>query len=77
MWGLACFCKHFVFFLWVSLDGRAHHRAPTATFLQLSIFGFQLSSTFLGFSVALSGVIIKSMSFKTNKESLQVNDMND
>lgn len=50
---------------------------PNDTFLQLSIFGFQLSCKFLGFSVAISGVITKSMSFKTNKESLQVNYMND
>lgn len=49
---------------------------PDDTFLQLSIFGFQLSCKFLGFSVAISGVITKSMSFKTNKKSLKVN-MND
>lgn len=50
---------------------------PNDTFLQLSIFGFQLSCKFLRFSVAISGVITKSMSFKTNKESVQVNDMSD
>jgi len=43
---------------------------PNDTFLQLSIFGFQLRSKFLRFSVVISGVITKSMSFKTNKESL-------
>lgn len=42
-------------------------RLPNDTFLHLSIFGFQLSHKFLGVSVAISGVITKSMSFKTKK----------